>query len=390
MSLNHSEDQSPLRILHIMSGFGGGISSFILNKAKEMPQYKITFDVVTYDECSNEFVEAIQATGGDVYQLMNPKRQGWRAFKRSLTNVLKLYHYDQVHCHIDGYRALAYWYLCKRYNLDDFYIHAHQSYQTGNSIWRRLSLDLNQKVNRSLSKAYLGCGKLAIWGVYGKSARLKEMMMVPNSIAIEDYADLDHQKAELKRKLRDQYKVADSDFVIGQISRFEAVKNHDFTLKIASYMEDKQLPGRILLAGLGNRVEEIQEAIKAHGLEDRVTYLGRLSPIQDYYPAFDVMILPSLYEGLPTVVVESQAAGLPVVMADTITKEVDLGLHLVECLSLDSEAEVWYEALAKMAGAPVPPMSQRKATLEAANFSNQTSAKLYAKFLRGDINNYII
>lgn len=85
------------RVLHIMSSHGGGISTFIRNLATEIHRFGIVYDVVTYDKCPQEFIEAIQRTGGDVYQLKNPKKDGWIQFFKSFSRVIKLYDYDIIH-----------------------------------------------------------------------------------------------------------------------------------------------------------------------------------------------------------------------------------------------------------------------------------------------------
>ena len=86
-----------------MSGFGGGISSFIRNKAEFMQGEDIIFDVATYDECADNFVKSIQNTGGKIHKLLNPKTNGWNSFKESYTRILDNNEYDIIYCHINGY-----------------------------------------------------------------------------------------------------------------------------------------------------------------------------------------------------------------------------------------------------------------------------------------------
>ena len=100
--MQEAKETKKLRILHVMSGFGGGISSFVLNKAQQMPKYDVIFDVATYDECSDEFERAIQATGGRIYRLQNPKKEGYKVFKASFSKPFEDNEYDLVHCHIEG------------------------------------------------------------------------------------------------------------------------------------------------------------------------------------------------------------------------------------------------------------------------------------------------
>src|SRR5699024_7820579 len=117
-----------LKILHIMSGYGGGISSFIYNKAFEMQKYNIQFDVITYDECPENFKKVIHSTGGKIYKMVNPKKVGWKKFVDYFTDPLKTNEYDIVHCHLAGLKVLPYYLLVRRYTKARFLIHAHSSY----------------------------------------------------------------------------------------------------------------------------------------------------------------------------------------------------------------------------------------------------------------------
>ncbi len=64
--------------------------------------------------------------------------------------------------------------------------------------------------------------------------------------------------------------------------------------------------------------------------------------------AADVMVFPSLFEGLPVTLVEAQAAGLPVLMSDTVTEEVIL-TDLVQSLPLSVPAAHWAQKACEMA-----------------------------------------
>ena len=60
----------------------------------------------------------------------------------------------------------------------------------------------------------------------------------------------------------------------------------------------------------------------------------------------DIMLMPSFHEGFPVVLVESQAAGLPALISDTISSDVDLAVDLIDFQSLMSEASSWADKLA--------------------------------------------
>ena len=77
------------RVLHIMSGYGGGISAFIRNKAPEFNDRDIPFDVITFDEVSEEFNHLIENTGGRVYKVSNPKKSGFKTFYKEVDKIMR-------------------------------------------------------------------------------------------------------------------------------------------------------------------------------------------------------------------------------------------------------------------------------------------------------------
>lgn len=381
-----------LKILHIMSGFGGGISSFIRNKAEYMVNENIQFDVVTYDECPEDFKKVINQTGGDIYTMVNPKTNGWRAFKESFTRVLKENSYDIIYCHLNGYRVLPYYYYAQKYSAAPFYVHAHSSHYPDDmlSIQKKISIQIDQAINRRVTDKVVGCGSLSINSIFGEKVSQENIVVIPNSVEVNRFIKKTEEQKRLRQMNRTNYQIADDEIVIGHIGRLETIKNHELTIKLAEYIRDNDLYMKILIIGEGNRESELKAVVEQKDLNDIITFTGRISPIEDFFPTLDVMLLPSFTEGLPTVVVEAQASGIPVVMSETITDEVDLGFNMIEKVSLDAKPSKWISAITKTQEAQVPDEAVRERVIKDKKFSNEASADLYKEFLQGKISKYKI
>ena len=116
-------------------------------------------------------------------------------------------------------------------------------------------------------------------------------------------------------------------------------------------------------------------------MTDSIVFAGRREDANRLYGIMDVMILPSLFEGLPTVGIESQAAGVPIIMADTISRETDLGMNLVKFLSIDDNAQDWAEAIMQMRKTNRIDAERRLDILNKKCFTAEKMAMLYEEFI---------
>jgi glycosyltransferase involved in cell wall biosynthesis len=130
--------------------------------------------------------------------------------------------------------------------------------------------------------------------------------------------------------------------VVGHVGRFEAQKNHTFLLRVAAeYL--KWAPETVfLLVGDGPLRNDIEGEARELGIAGQICFAG----VRKDVPALmrgvmDVFVLPSLFEGLPLVLLETQAAGLPCLLSDNIAEESDLVPILIHREPLASSAACW-------------------------------------------------
>ena len=73
----------------------------------------------------------------------------------------------------------------------------------------------------------------------------------------------------------------------------------------------------MLLVGEGSLFEEMKEKVKLLSLTEFVYFFGLRSDIERIYSAMDLFFLPSLFEGLPFVLIEAQCSGVNCLVSDT-------------------------------------------------------------------------
>lgn len=81
------------------------------------------------------------------------------------------------------------------------------------------------------------------------------------------------------------------------------------TLKALSAVADVQL----LIVGRDRRLSRFRRQARTLGIAERVHFVGAQSDVKPYYGAADALVLPTLYDPFPNVVLEAMASGLPVV-----------------------------------------------------------------------------
>jgi glycosyltransferase involved in cell wall biosynthesis len=104
-------------------------------------------------------------------------------------------------------------------------------------------------------------------------------------------------------------------FSILTVGRLVAVKAHGVLVEAFAALVAAGVDARLTLVGDGPRSDALEARVRDRGLSDRVTFAGRVGQdeIGAFYKAADVFCLPSFAEGVPVVLMEAMASGLPVV-----------------------------------------------------------------------------
>ena len=150
---------------------------------------------------------------------------------------------------------------------------------------------------------------------------------------------------EIAKRQKESLGIEDK-FVLGHVGRFNFQKNHEFLIEIFNEVCKENANTVLLLVGTGELEENIHKKVRNLGLHEKVKFLGVREDIPELMQAMDVFVFPSLFEGLPVTLVEAQAAGLPCVVSDTITKEIDI-TNNVKFLDINGKTYEWAKDIIK-------------------------------------------
>lgn len=302
-----------------------GRMSVIMNVYRKIDRSKIQFDFACTDFGFDNYLEEIKQLGGNVYFVKKETIQNIRQLVNILLETGK-YSYLQYH-------AISKWGCClsiaHKYNVK-IIVESHSAGLSDTllkSIRNRIfSLNIIKDSDYRIAISQKAGNKLFMYQKY---------TVIPNMV---DYPKFKFNQ-DVRKKIRQQLKIKPDEYLIGCVGRIAKVKNQEFSLKVLKHLSPKYKIAFVGSEALGGeRIRRLKKIVSDYGIKDRVIFTGEVRNVNDYYSAFDIFWLPSLFEGLPTVVLEALSNGLHCILSDRITREVGIS-HYVDFLPINSKAD---------------------------------------------------
>ncbi len=328
----------PIRVAQIIGKWlGGGVESVVMSYYRHIDRTKIQFDFICDEDSTNIPYEEIEKMGGKV--ILIPPYQKVFKYHKKLKEVLKSGGYKIVHSHINTLSVFSL-FAAKCAGVPVRIAHSHS---TTNK--KEKKKNLLKQVLRPFSKVfatdYMCCSELAGRWLFGNKEYDKGNVYLLNNAIDLDKFKYDEEKRKEKRK---ELNIEDSTLVIGHVGRFVEQKNHRFLIDIFNEVHKQKENSILLLAGQGPLMKEMKEKVKILGIEDSVKFLGQRNDINELYQAMDLLLFPSLYEGLGMVVVEAQISGLPCVVSTEIPEIAKVTKKIV-FINLKNNIKTWTETI---------------------------------------------
>lgn len=183
---------------------------------------------------------------------------------------------------------------------------------------------------------------------------------------------------ESRVKIRDRYGWGHKT-VIGHVGNFNFQKNHEFLIKVFYELSKKYDNYFLVMVGSGNDyLKKAKEQVIKYGLEDKVLFTGSINNVSELLQGMDIMLLPSHFEGLPNVVLEWQAEGLPAIISDKVTRECEV-TDLLTYLPIDQGTDCWVNTIHNM---PIPDRKEASENAKVALAQNGFDIERDAEELR--------
>lgn len=335
---------APVRIAQILGKMnGGGVESVVMNYYRHIDRSRVQFDFLVDDDSALVPYSEIESLGGRVIKIPPYQRQS--IYQRKLIRLFREERWPIVHSHINTLSVFPLRAAGKA-GVPVRVAHSHSTAGKGEYLKNAMKYALRTQANRYPTHR-MACGRYAGEWLFGKEA---EFEVIRNAIDVSDFESC----GEVRERVRRELGVPDGAPLVGHMGRFTKQKNHMFLLEVFRAVLSVDPDAVLALAGSGPLFGRAVEAAGSLGISDSVRFLGNRSDTPALYQAFDVFCLPSLYEGLPVVSLECQAAGTPILASTEVTREA-AATSLMEFEPLSSPPETWASHVLSMKGASLKP-----------------------------------
>ena len=363
-----------LRVLHSVSNMArAGIETMLMNYYREIDREQLQFDFLANKPVPGEYDDEIRSMGGRVFVSPGLNPLHYPQYKRYVADLLRENPDIQiVHAHNEamGYYALQ---SAKDAGIKVRIAHAHNT-----RIIRDYKYPLKLFCKQLLPGAateYWSCGRDAGIYYYGKKRWYASGVILHNAIDTSRFAF----QPEVRQRQRARFGLEDR-FVIGHVGRFNLQKNHSRLLDIFAVIAKSSPDARLALIGVGELEQAMRKKASALGISDKTLFLGQMADVSEWYQAMDCFVLPSLFEGLPVVGIEAQAAGLPCFFSDRVTDEVLLSSQ-ARRISLKDDDDTWAKEIQAVKQQKTDRLQGRDVVRQAGYDIHAEARKLQATYL---------
>lgn len=190
----------------------------------------------------------------------------------------------------------------------------------------------------------------------------QEVQIIPNGVDFER-VKFSHEK---RLQGRATLQILESDTVLLIASRLTKQKNVGKSLSIAKLAIESDVAQHLIIVGDGEERALINATSNDYPqkIKQRIHVLGSQTDMQLWYSVSDILIMPSLYEGLPYSILEAQANGLSILASNAIPQQAVINKNIINFIDVQDSDDSWVQNMKNLVKNP-----KRKEYLQVANQS---------------------
>jgi len=396
--------KSEVSVLHVFSVLSvGGAETWLMallkyfREADSKLPVKVKSDILLTGGAPAFFDEEAKTLGARLFYVPFSRRHPFK-FMREFRRILAAGNYDVIHDHQDymaGVHLLMGLGLLPANRIAHVHNPFYQRTNNAQDLIRRLAGTTGKRLIGQLATHVMGTSRQIVseYGFDGFNSRGVAVGAVNCGFDVTKYqGDPEAMHADLCRELgwSPESKIilflgrleSDEIFHLGRVMTH---KNPAFALEVAKECISRDSEVRLVMVGAGEaKRREFEALVNEWGLGRKMEFLGLRSDVPRLVVGADMLLFPSLAEGLGMVVVEAQAAGLPVLASDTTPRECVVVPGLVDFMSLAEAPGLWADRALSLLNGHHPNPVACNAAVRDSSFSIERSAAKLLSIYRPD------
>lgn len=319
----------------------GGIEEYLLNIYRHIDKEQIAFDIIPHG--GNKFYAEKEITnlGGEIYPVFDKNHK------------LSLHCLNEVLRRERPRHQVMYLNLCTLYRISPFIlakkhhypmvVHSHNTEDPNRSPILRQIHKINRISVRNWTDSCFACSSAAGEWLFGKKFfhEQQKCSIIRNAIDLDKFV----YDMQARKQIRKEFKIDEKEDVYLTVGRLVDQKNQQYSIDVFAVIARKHPQSRLILVGDGPNLDSLMQRAQNLGITDKIIFTGSRNDVDDIMSAADLLLMPSLYEGLGIVAIEAQASGLPVLASDQIPDEAMVLPSIMHRLKTKTSVDVdlWSE-----------------------------------------------
>ncbi len=373
------------RILHVIDSFGlGGAQEVLLNLLKYADRTRFAPEVACLHG-RGPYWERIAPLGLPMYSLS--PRKWLPIYAPRLFGLCRARGYAIVHCHLFGSNAIGKP-MARLAGVRVLFNHDHCN--GDDRLLSQTTLRIDRATNRLSSHIVAVSESTRQFLVKHEGIAPERITAIHNGVDLARYRPVPSSAAGEKerQRARAQWELPEDAVVVAGVGRLHPQKNFPMFLRVAARVVAQNPRILFVIAGEGPDRAALEAEAARLGLgPERCRFLGFVRDVMTLYPAVDVFLLPSLYEGTPMTILEAMACGMAIVASrlDGMAEILEDGR---DCFLVDSGDEAGFaDRVARLAADEVLRRGFAAAALQkvregySAEIMTRRVEELYLRFL---------
>ncbi len=359
----------------------GGQEAFMLNMYENFENKNIYTLATPFELTNKKLIEVSKRRDEKIisynYNFNSKSRKKY--IKKSLKDILKNNNYDVIHIQSGSiFTLLESAKIAKKYNIKEVIVHSHCC-GNNNLKYRLIKKYSDKHIDKYVDK-YFACSLAAgKWKFPNKIIDDGKLLIIKNGIIIRNYLFDENTRKEIRENL----KINDDQLTFVHVGRFSQMKNHVFFYKLLPLLKEKYPNFKFIFVGAGELKNEFVANIEKMNLAEHIIYLENIDYVNKILMVGDLFLFPSLFEGFPMTLVESQCSGLITIFSNLITNECILTDNIIQ-LPLDENK--WMNDIENQINTRLNKYDRKEyaSMIAKSGYDAKNSAELLEKIYRGN------